>query len=299
MSIITEQIDEAYRALSPVELEAFLKDLCKKEILEHGRVSAEYVTACNELGTFFRGRARYDEGESAYQEALACAEALVGRTDPYATCLDNLGELYRLQGKLDLCEEYLLKAERAFSNKESVEYAACLNYQGHLAGSRHDHKRARDCYLRSLAIVEPNCSDSLTLATGYQNAASAFQAVGDLQSAASYLEKSIDIYRRGSLSPNAHYVGLLNQIATLKMAQGQDDEAASTFDIALDTVNAVAISPLDAAIVLVNAAALYKRHGDADKFDAVLPHIEELMALDSIKGNPLMERIKKLIDTWR
>ena len=188
MSIITEQIDEAYRALPPVELEAFLKDLCKKEMLEHGRVSAEYVTACNELGTFFRGRARYDEGESAYQEALACAEALVGRTDPYATCLDNLGELYRLQGKLDLCEEYLLKAERAFSNKESVEYAACLNCQGHLAGSRHDRKRARDCYLRSLAIVEPNCSDSLTLATGYQNAASAFQAVGDLQSAASYFE---------------------------------------------------------------------------------------------------------------
>lgn len=299
MPSITEQIDHAYKTMSPTELEAFFKDLREQMHSEHGRISSEYVTACNELGTFFRGRARYAEGEEAYLDALDCIEALVGRTDSYATCLDNLGELYRLWGDFDKCEKFLKAAEDTFSSKESVDYAACLNYQGHLAEARRDYEKAKELYLHSLAIIEAACPGSGTYATGCQNVANAFQALGDLHSATAYVDKAVALYQERSLPKGAHYVSLLNQMAALQVAQGKCEEAEASFDRAVDAIATTAVSPLDAIVVLVNAASLYRKRGSEAKLAAVLPRIEELARITSIQGNPLVERIKGLIASWR
>ena len=298
MSELTEKTDAAWGSLPPAELEAFLRNLCDEMEAAHGRVSSEYVTAANELGTYLRVTASYKDGEAAFKNALASMEQLVGKNDSYATCLDNLAELYRLAGDLESCERCLAEADGIFSDKQSLEYAACLNYQGHLAESKKDPEAAKQCYLRSLAIVEPARPGSIDLATGYQNVANAYQAAGELKEAEEYLAKAMGLYSGGALSVNSHYVSLLNQMASLQLQQAKDAEAERSFDAAIEALGQTPVSPLDAIVVYTNAASLYRAYGRADKFADAVAAIKRLAAIDTIAQNPLVQRINETVARW-
>ena len=210
-------------------------------------------------------------------------------TADYATVIDNLGELYRLSGDLDSCERCLTEAERLFVDKGSREYAACLNYQGHLAEARQDPARARQCYLRSLEIVERIEPESLDLATGYQ---------GDLTHAEEYLRRAMDLYDRGVLTINAHYISLLNQIAALELKQGRADDAERSFDQAVADLPKTTASPIDAIVVYANAGTLYHARGKADKCAAAVAQIDRIAQMDALADHPLVVRLSSLARSW-
>lgn len=146
--------------------------------------SPEYVTLCNELGSFFRSRGDYQNGEESFRAALEGIEALAGRSDAYSTCLDNLAVLYRLDGRLDKCANALAEASTLFSNRHSLEYAACLNYQGHLCMAYHDLTGARMRYQAALNIVRENGSPTFELSTAFANVASALMGENSLPESA-------------------------------------------------------------------------------------------------------------------
>lgn len=131
---VLSRVDAAWQAhrTDPAALAQDLLSLRGEVALACGTASPEYVTLCNELGSFYCSRGNYQSGETSFRAALAGIEALAGRSDAYATCLDNLAELYRLDSRLDECAAALAEASSLFSSRHSLEYAACLNYQGHL-----------------------------------------------------------------------------------------------------------------------------------------------------------------------
>lgn len=299
MSKLTDRIDEAWSTLAPQDLDRFLRELAEEVERDQGTHTADYATVMNELGTFLRVTAQYQDGEQAFLKALPALEEIAGRdSDVYATCLDNLGELYRLCGDLDSCERCLTEADQLFVDKGSREYAACLNYQGHLAEARQDPARARQCYLRSLEIVERIEPESLDLATGYQNVANAYQAQGDLTHAEEYLRRAMDLYDRGVLTINAHYISLLNQIAALELKQGRADDAERSFDQAVADLPKTTASPIDAIVVYANAGTLYHARGKADKCAAAAAQIDRIAQMDALADHPLVVRLSSLARSW-
>ena len=250
---VLARVDAAWQArrTDPIALERALLSLRDEVALSCGTASSEYVTLCNELGSFYRSRGNYQCGEASFSAALARIEALAGRSDAYATCLDNLAELYRLDGRLDECAAALAEASALFSDAHSLEYAACLNYQGHLCMARRDPTGARMRYQEALAIVRENGSPAFELSTAFANAAR-------------HLDAACDLYRNGSLRHGPHYVSLLNSLATLYDRMGDVAAARAPYGEVLDSLESgVPVNPDDARAALANAASFFLRTADS------------------------------------
>lgn len=80
---VLSRVDAAWQAhrTDPVALEQALLSLRDEAALSCGVASPEYVTLCNELGSFFRSRGDYQNGEESFRAALEGIEALAGRSD--------------------------------------------------------------------------------------------------------------------------------------------------------------------------------------------------------------------------
>lgn len=248
----------------PDALEQALLSLRDEVSLSCGEASPEYVTLCNELGSFYRSRGDYQNGEKSFHAALEGIETLAGRSDAYATCLDNLAELYRLDGRLDECASALAEASVLFSSRHSLEYAACLNYQGHLCMARRDPTGARARYQSALDIVRENGSPAFELSTAFANMASALMGENSLPEAARYLDAACDLYRDGSLRRGPHFASLLNSLATLRDRMGDVPSARSAYEEVLDILEAgLLVNPDDARTALGNAASFFSRTSDA------------------------------------
>lgn len=301
MDDMLARVDDAWRRCGNdrERLEAELLAIRADVAAEYGAESAAYVTMCNELGTFYRVTANYKKGEVVFREALAGIEAIAGRHDQYATCLDNLAELYRLDGRLDECEATVREAEGYFTDEHSMEFAACINYQGHLACARHDYERGLACYQRALAIVEENGSPAFHVSTAFANIANVLQATGRLDEAASYLARARHIYDSGELSKGAHYISLLNTLALLHEQMGDDASAKAVYDDEVGEMGRVPVSPVDGLVSLVNAGRFYHRTGDATGLEGVLAWIDRYAALDRIQGHPVLVRALQEAAAWR
>lgn len=301
MDDILARVDEAWGRCGNDRdsLERELLRIREEVAQEYGRESAAYVTMCNELGTFYRVSANYKKGEVVFREALAGIEAIAGRHDQYATCMDNLAELYRLDGRLEECEATVREAEGYFTDEHSLEYAACINYQGHLACARHDFERGLACYQRALGIVEENGTPAFHASTPYANIANVMQATGRLDEAASYLAKARALYDGGELSKGAHYISLLNSLALLHEQLGDDKSARSVYDDEVNAMGCVPVSPIDALVSLANAGRFYLRTNNPAGLKGVLSWIDRLAALDRIQGRPLLERTLEEAVAWR
>ena len=262
---VLSRVDAAWQdyRTDPAALEQALLSLRDEVALSCGTASPEFVTLCNELGSFYRSRGNYQSGEASFMAALAGIEALAGRSDAYATCLDNLAELYRLDGRLDECAAALAEASTLFSSRHSLEYAACLNYQGHLCMAQHDSAGALARYQAALGIVCENGSPAFETSTAYANVASALMDEGELAEAARYLDAACDLYRDGSLRRGPHFASLLNSLATLRDHMGDVAAARSSYGEVLDILESgLPVNPDDARTALDNAASFFSRTSD-------------------------------------
>jgi len=261
-----------------------------------GTATPEYVMITNELGALYRATARYEQGERAFKLSLSNIEAQEGRSDRYATCLDNLAELFRLAGRLDECERALAQAETLFTDHSSNEYAACLNYQGHLAMARGRFDEAASLYERSYDIARGNQTGTIEIATAHQNAANAYMQAGRLQDADAALQRAMAVYDEYGLPMNSHYVGLLNTLAVIASRQGNTQVAADWMKRAEEALGQCNVSPLDTIVMLANAASVYVAAGLADDASRVAKRARSLATESDLAGNPQAHRVLAAID---
>ena len=258
--------------------------------------TSEYVMITNELGALYRATARYEQGERAFKLSLSSIETQEGRSDRYATCLDNLAELFRLDGRLDECERTLAQAEALFTDHSSNEYAACLNYQGHAAMARGRFEEAASLYERSYDIARGNQTGTIEIATAHQNVANAYMQAGRLQDADAALQRALAVYDEYGLPVNSHYVGLLNSLAVIASRQGNAQAAADWMKRAEDALEQCNVSPLDAAVMLANAASAYAGAGLADDARRASGRARSLVLDNDLCGNPQAQRVLAAIE---
>ena len=301
MSDVITRINDAWRRANYNRglVEPALVGIRDDIALEFGPHSSAYVTICNELGTFYRSGGQFEKGEEAFLAALDALEALLGRHDNYATCLDNLAELYRLQGRLDDCEEALLRAEGYFDDRRSIEYSACINYQGHLANARKDFARALELYKRALEVLHEIGDPADQVATAHGNIAGAHQDLGEFDEAMAHIDAAIAIYESGATLKGSHYVSLLNSKALIFSKRGDDVSARHTFDEMLESMQHVGISPVDASVAVFNAGKFYERTNDAHGMRDALSWTDRLYGKFRIHNHPNYERLSKASLAWR
>ena len=300
MSNLMQRVDEAWGKYkgSFDNLEKALLDIKDDVERESGKHSAEYVSMCNELGTFYRTHADYAKGEQAFFEALAGIEAIAGRKDQYATCMDNLSELYRLSGDAEKCRKTLLEAETYFTDQHSLEFAACINYQGHLAASTGDPAHALECYTKALDIVNENGAPAFHVSTAHANIASVNQQMGNLAEAADHLNFARTFYDSGELNKGAHYATLLNSLATLQEQLGNVDAATEVFDDLLNAVGTIPMSPIDALIGLINAGRFFNLNNDAERIAITKQKVAKISEFEPIHGHPVLVQAMEEAAKW-
>lgn len=295
-----EMIDEAWERFrrEPERLETYLVELLDKIERERGAVSPDFVTVSNELGSFYRTHAMYKKGEEAFLRALSSIERLVGRGDYYAICMGNLGELYRLWGRPEDAGRCLDIAETCFEDKGSAEFAACLNYHGHLCSTMGRLEDARRHYRHALELVSAIEGHEYEVEAALGNLASACEALGDYEEAYGLLLRAKAFYDDGSLAPRAHYVSLLNSIALVLERLGRDGEAREVYLEEIDAMRTTPVSPVDAAVSFANAGDFFHRTGDTSRLAQIKDELGHIAATPGIGDNHIVLRSLERARAW-
>lgn len=291
-------IQRGWSTLPPDDLERCFREKLDEIARDSGIGTPQYAAYANELGTLYRVTARYAQSEEYFTKALESMDLQGIKGDRYATCLDNLAESYRLQGRLDDCERVLAQADVLFDNQQSNEYAACLNYQGHAKMMRGDFTLAARLYERALLITQKNQTGTVDVATAFQNVANAYQQMGELDAASNYLRWALDVYDGHGLRVNAHYIGLLNSLASIAYEQGDAETAASLFERAISSTAQCKISPFDKIVVLLNAGTVFHGIGQKERARQLSEQIEALAADAGLLDNANVQRALTTSASW-
>ena len=130
------------------------------ELVEHMPVGSEehFSRFLNEWGVASYHAGDYRDAERPLQRGLAICEAVLGAQHPeVATSLNNLAELYRVQGRYADAEPYHQRALAIWEKVHGSEHpdvATSLNNLALLYASQGRYAEAEPFYQRALAICE-------------------------------------------------------------------------------------------------------------------------------------------------
>jgi tetratricopeptide (TPR) repeat protein/sugar lactone lactonase YvrE len=113
----------------PHEAEALARQAGAIEEKAHGRESAEAAAAMNNVAATLAKQGRLDEALKQFREALAVLEKQNGPAPAVAMTLNNIGEVYGMQGKLADADSYYtraLKIREAVLGSDDPDIAASL-----------------------------------------------------------------------------------------------------------------------------------------------------------------------------
>jgi tetratricopeptide (TPR) repeat protein len=133
----------------------------------------------NQMGGYYRGRARYAEAKQSYQRAIKIGEATVG--------------------------------------PDHTEVATYVNNLGNVLEDLGDLARARQCYERALRIDEAAFGpDHPDVATDVSNLGTLLEALGDLAGARQCFERALRIFRNFLGDDHPKTVLVRNKLESLK-----------------------------------------------------------------------------------
>ncbi|MDD5036335.1 MAG: tetratricopeptide repeat protein [Methylococcaceae bacterium] len=209
----------------------------------------------------------YSQAEPLYRRSLAIFEKVLGPDHPYvAKSLNNLAELYRMQGRYaqaaPLFQRSLTIFEKALG-PEHPDVATSLNNLAGLYQAQGQYAQAAPLFQRSLAIREKTLGpDHPDIAESLNNLAGLYKALGQYAQAAPLHRRSLAI-RVKTLGPDHPDVAeSLNNLAGLYKALGQYAQAEPLYQQSLAILEKV-LGPNhpDVATSLNNLAELYRMQG--------------------------------------
>jgi len=220
-----------------------------------------------QAGRYLYERAQYSEAEPLYRRAIKIREKTLGPDHPdVAATLNNLGDLYRAQGKNEEAEP-LYKQSLAIYEKvlgpENPEVATTLNNLAELHRAHCKYEEAEPLYKRSLAIKAKALGPwHLDVATTLKNLAGLYRAQGKYEEAEPLYKQSLAIYEKAQGPWHPYVATTLNNLADLYRAQGKYEEAEPLYKQSL-AIYEKALGPEhpDMAAPLGNLAELYRAQG--------------------------------------
>ena len=240
------------------------------------------IAPSSRLAWFYENLVDYPQAEFWYQKARTTAqERLPAQHPAIATTLNNLANLYRLQGKYKEAKPLLLEAlaiDRASLPSHHLQLATHLNNLAELYQLQGKYKEAEPLLLEALAIGRASLpSNHPQLATYVNNLAVLYRSQGKYKEAEPLLQEALAI-DRASLPPNHPDLARdLNNLAYLYRSQGKYSEAEPLFleALAIDRASLPPNHP-QLATHLNNLAELYESQG---KYNEAEPLLQEALAI--------------------
>lgn len=225
------QLDRLYFS-QPKSIEAFLQETltqCRQEQDSEG-----IVAVSNELGGFFRGRARYEDSLLCFQEALKQMKGL-GLTEsvPYLTALMNRAGTLRLVGRAEESVSdfrrvlALLKGE---TGKIPYIRAATLNNLGLAYQDLARLDQAEDCARQALTILQAMPGMEAEIASSGNNLASLSLRQDRLEDADHWLTEAMAYYQSPAGEHDSHLANAYTTtLASLRFRQGRLEDALACY----------------------------------------------------------------------
>jgi tetratricopeptide (TPR) repeat protein len=246
---------------------------------------AAWPEVLNRAGSYFHGRASFEQAKTLFEKVLAIREKVLGREHPEtAKSLLNLGGL--LQDYVHLSEARPL-LERALSIREKVlgsehpetarslnNLARLLRQQGDLAGARPLYERALAIYEKVRGPTHPHTARSIN------NLARLLEDQGDLAAARLLFERALAVREKAIGNEHPDTAKSLNNLAHLLQAQGEFSLAQSLFERAL-AIREKKLGPEhpETARSLNNLATLLQAQGN---FDGALQIFERALSIRKV-----------------
>jgi len=170
-------------------------------IKERSLEFAKTIPLLQEMATYLFHKAEYAQAKPLYERALVILEKFYDKEHPFvATSLNNLAELYRVQGAyeqaLPLSERALAIWEKIFG-KEHPSVATSLNNLALLYEAQGAYEQALLLFERTLAILEKaHGKEHLLVAASLNNLAELYHAQGAHEQAKPLYERALKIMNK-------------------------------------------------------------------------------------------------------
>lgn len=235
---------------------------------------SETASLLNRMAVYLKERARYEEAEKLFREALELREEALGPDHPeVARVAHDLAEMYWHRDRFAEAEQLYLRALRILERPptDARRHATTLSYLAYLYYSWRRYEDAEPLHLRALSIrqaaLDPNDPD---VATSLNNLGRLYSKQKKYALAEAHFLHALRI-REARLGPSHYHVGYtLNGLGNLYCDQGRYREAEPRYRRALDiTVAALGPSDLRVVRVLDGLARLCReegRHAEAEVY---------------------------------
>lgn len=294
-----EQLDRLYFS-QPKSIEAFLQETltqCRQEQDSEG-----IVAVFNELGGFFRGRARYEDSLLCFQEALKQMKGL-GLTEsvPYLTALMNRAGTLRLVGRAEESVSdfrrvlALLKGE---TGKIPYIRAATLNnlWLAYQDLARLD--QAEDCARQALTILQAMPGMEAEIASSGNNLASLSLRQDRLEDADHWLTEAMAYYQSPAGEHDPHLANAYTTLASLRFRQGRLEDALACYTKAAAATEHFFGKNENYASLLYDTALVAHALGRADA-TAYLSQAVAIYETLQESADPMRNQAQQLLAEWR
>ena len=226
-----------------------LHEIC---ILKHNNDSASYwieliaskdttnVKWQNDAGSFIQDYiADYEKALSYYNRALRQSMQQCGElSDWTGSVLNNIGNIYEIQGNYDKALEYHNKAldsRKTALGEQHPDVASSFNNIGIVYRKQGDYDKALEYYIKALNIREAVLGEQHPdVATNYDNIGNVYSDQGDINKALEYYIKALNIRKAVLGEQHPDVATSYINTGTAFGQQGDYDKALEHFDIALN-----------------------------------------------------------------
>lgn len=299
------QVEQAITALNVLLPNVELKDWQQYDrLLFSGLACAQWIIdlpisntvagfLLNQMATYLQNaKADYSQAEPLYLNSLAIYEKTLGEEHPLvATSLNNLAELYRIQGKYTEAEPLYLRSlairEKALG-KDHPDVAISLNNLAVLYDSQGKPDKAEPLYQRSLTIWENTLgNDHPAVAQSLNNLAALYQNQNNYAKAEPLYLRSLEISEKTLGENHPAVAQSLNNLAALYQNQGNYAQAEPLYLRSLKIRKAIlGKNHPSVASSLNNLASFYYVQGKYEKAEPLYQRSLEIWETTLGKDHP-------------
>lgn len=218
-----EEYDQLAETLDDAALEAWLVDVCAAAEKEEPKDYRGCCALYNELGAYYRARCEFKKGELAFRRAQLLLETAIREEEPescccccgdadngrgyvfkhsadsvdYATTLNNLAGLYRMDGRYDEAIEVFKEAKYIYEANPGAPgdlVASCNNNLGLVYLDQKRYDEALKCFNFAMIQVGDTPEYAMARATTSGNMAFALAGLGRREEAAEKMENAAELF---------------------------------------------------------------------------------------------------------
>lgn len=225
-------LDQKYQSGNPEEVREYLNRIIENHWPCCGGYNDVYLSAINELGSFYRESGRYKESEQAFEDSAAIISEYFG-TDSveYATNRNNLAGTLRLMGEYERGVRMFQEAGSLYEKHlgHINHYtASVLNNEALVYIATGDTNKARTCLEEALDIMRSMGDSQEKEAITLVNLA---KVTGD----ETFLDQALSIYDKLA-DKGLHYGTALNMLGTFQYEKGRFEAAGKSFQRAKEEI---------------------------------------------------------------